>query len=462
MFALLNRLFHRRRPGRRLPRREGRPRLGVEHLEDRRLMSVVTNPAPNPIIPNVQVETVFYGSVWSSGQQVTGYQNINGVELTNEAQDLDQFFATITKSSYMDGLSQYTGSNGAPGHGQFIGADFVAGLSPNGNNPANWSMSQTTSLSDQQIQGMLQGEMNSNRIPAPDGNKLYMVFLPPGVGVADGSGGGHHGSFTTTSGVRAYYAIIDHPLSGFSPGLGNSLTRLQQLTLVASHEMVEAITDPMVNYRTAWIDRNSKLLDPLSGQEIGDITQNQPPPGGWIAIDAGYVVQKYWSEQAQTSLAPGGSDFQPLQSVISTFPLTGINFSLYSEQNGQYVAIPVELVGWLSTNGGVYTYQVLWGAGKQDVRATVWVDGAHDELQIQIYNPEDSSVLFQGTLMAPELNWQAGDLEMSGTLFQNNGSFYAFGGQITPPAPLPTGGDYGGSGGGSFSSPFKPPRVVLA
>jgi hypothetical protein len=48
------------------------------------LLSTVTNPSNNPIIPNVQVETVFYGSVWSTGQQVTGYQNINGVELTSQ------------------------------------------------------------------------------------------------------------------------------------------------------------------------------------------------------------------------------------------------------------------------------------------------------------------------------------------------------------------------------------------
>src|SRR5262249_17722528 len=158
-------------------------------------------------------------------------------------------------------------SNGVPGHGQYIGTDFVSGLSPNVNNPANWIQ-----ITDQQIQGMLQNEMNNGHIAAADGNKLYMVFLPPAVGVADGSGGGHHNSFTTNSGVRAYYAIVDHPLSGFSTGLANSLTSFQQLTLVASHEMVEAISDPMVGYRAAWYDRNPKP-DPLSGYEIGDITQ---------------------------------------------------------------------------------------------------------------------------------------------------------------------------------------------
>jgi hypothetical protein len=362
----------------------------------------------------------------------------------------------------MDGLSQYTGSNGAPGHGQYIRTDFVPGLSPNVNNPTNWiQINGPASNPDQPIQSMLQNEMNNGRIDAADGNKLYMVFLPPGVGVADGSKGGHHDSFTTNSGARSYYAIIDHPLSRFSSNLPTVLTSFQQLTLVASHEMVEAISDPMINYRTAWKDRNPST-DPLSNDEIGDITQAQPPAGGWMAFDNGYVVQKYWSELAQTSVALGGIDFQPLQSVSNTFPLTGINFTLYSEQNGQYVSIPVELTGLLSTNGSnSYTYQVLWGAGKDPVEATLSVDGLHNELQILIYDPEYSTTLFNGVIMAPENNWQQGDLEMSGYLYQSNGVYYAYGNQIPLPAPTATSGNYGGGGGGSYSPP-RYPRVALA
>jgi hypothetical protein len=48
MFALLHSPLQRPRPGRRVARRENRPRLEVEQLEDRRVMSVVTNPYDNP------------------------------------------------------------------------------------------------------------------------------------------------------------------------------------------------------------------------------------------------------------------------------------------------------------------------------------------------------------------------------------------------------------------------------
>jgi hypothetical protein len=460
MFALLNRLLHRRRPGRRLPRREGRPRLQVEHLEDRQLLSVVTNPANNPIIPNVQVETVFWGSVWSSGEHVTGYQNINGTELATEATDLNQFFRTITSSPYMCGLSQYTGGNGAPGSGQFIGTDFVAGLNPNLNNPANW-----TPISDQQIQGMLQTEM-INRIPHPDGNKVYFVFLPPGVGTTGDvgqngklDGGGHHFSFPTAWGT-AYCAVIEHPLSGFFPsGLTVPATRLQQLTYVASHELVEAVTDPMGN---AWANWSQS-----PAPEIGDITQNQPPPGGTMAMEdsylpagEGYLVQKYWSELGQTSIAPGGTAFQPLQNL----PSLGGQFVLESEQNGQTVRIDLVLGSLLGgPQPGVESYQAFWGPTAVGAVATVSLDGSSDKLQI-VVTANDGSTLFQGSISVPENDWRMTDeMEVSGTVYQPNGAFYAFA-VAEAPTFVPGVSAYGGSGGSSFSTSsfFATHRVMLA
>src|SRR5262249_44125661 len=298
-------MFQRRnRAGRRVYRPAKAFQPALEPLEDRRLMSVISYDQVNKgaIIPNVQVETVFYGSVWTNGAP-TSYQSTHSYELSTEAVDLNNFFNTIANSQYMDALSQYTGSNGAPGHGQFIGADLVPGLSPNP------QLSPLTSIQDSDVQTMLQNEMDAHHIPAPDANKLYVVFLPPGeASKADvGSGGGHHTSFSTTSGAKAYYAVIEHPLSGFTPeGAISTATRLQQFTEVASHELVEAITDPVVN--TAWHGS-------IYGNEIGDITQSHPPAGGTMTLDYGYLVQRYWSEKDQTSVAPGG--FQNFLGYVS-------------------------------------------------------------------------------------------------------------------------------------------------
>jgi hypothetical protein len=455
----------------------GTTRLHLEHLEDRRLMSTVTNPSNNLIIPHVQVETVFYGSVWTAGQNVTGYQQINGVELATEATDLNQFFYNVGLSPYMDGLSQYTGSNGAPGHGQFLGTDFapdLSGVKPNVNNPASW-----TPITDQQIQTMLQTEITNKNIPAPDGDKLYVVFLPPGVGTTGDlspttgkpDGGGHHRFFTTNSGVNAYYAVIEHPLSGFLPkGLNlSNVTRLQQLTDVASHELVEAVTDPLGN---AWYDRNPKP-DPLSRDEIGDITQDQPPASGPVAMEdgylpagEGYMVQKYWSELAQTSIAPGGTAFQPLQNLLN-LPQLGGRFYLESEQNGQHVRIDLVIGSLLQAGTNSASYQAFWGPAAESVVANVSLDGSTDTIQITVVRKDGSSV-FQGFISVPENDWRMTDeLEMSGTIVQPSGVFYAFavGESTTPFIPGP--GYLGpgpANGGGSFTpgSSWLPHHPVLA
>jgi hypothetical protein len=280
-----------------------------------------------------------------------------------------------------------------------------------------------------------------------------MVFLPPGVGVKDNSGGGHHTSFITSSGTNAYYAVIDHTLSGFQPGSVpvSQITRLQQMTVVASHEMVEAITDPVLG--TGWVDYNSKKTDSLSGTEIGDITQIERPAGGAVAVVSGYLVQKYWSENAHTSIAPGSSPFLPVQNnVLSDLDYT--SFWLYTEQNGQYSSMTVYFGTPATQASNTYTYQVAWGGGQ--AVATVSVDGFTDSLNVTITNVTNTKVLFQGTIAPSAGNWQSNDLEMSGTVSQPGGNVWAFGTEAYYGLPgyMPgSGGGDGNFGPGPTSSP---------
>jgi hypothetical protein len=170
--------------GRRGPRAEKRLiRPTLEALEDRRLMANVTSPnASAPIIPNVQIETVYYGSAWS-GQAANPALS---AELSAEWKDLDQFFGAITDSHYMDGLSQYSmttpsGTVIRPGPGSFARHDFVGG-----------QLTRGQTVSEYTVQTMLSQEIQRRALDAPNGNTLYMVFMPPGVEEAGdvGSGGG--------------------------------------------------------------------------------------------------------------------------------------------------------------------------------------------------------------------------------------------------------------------------------
>src|SRR6516164_5387878 len=74
----------------------------VEPLEDRNLMSVVYG--GGPLLPHVQIETVFYGQEWYTDPAL--YQSTGTI---------DGYFADITQSSYMDLLNEY-----GVGRGNFL------------------------------------------------------------------------------------------------------------------------------------------------------------------------------------------------------------------------------------------------------------------------------------------------------------------------------------------------------
>src|SRR5260370_22194014 len=91
-------------------------------------------------------------------------------------------------------------------------------------------------------------------------------------------------------------------------------TGLQQGTVVLSHEISEAITDP--DTRTGW-------FDPRRG-EIGDITAGQ------IGSLHGYTVQALWSQVDAKAVVPANTKGAPLRVAGSQVhatagPLTAIS-----------------------------------------------------------------------------------------------------------------------------------------
>jgi hypothetical protein len=294
------------------PRATVKPRL--EELEDRRLMAAVTWNG-GITIPNVSVDTIYWGSAWTAQG--------NNSEAAANATALNGFFSDITQSSYLNGLSQYWGLMPVagvwiptnPGPGRFGGADWVT------SEPYDPNLREGFLLSESAITSMISSEIASGNVEAPSVNTLYFVYLPPGVqdltdlqGNANGPYAGHHSSFTDGSGNTFFYAVIQYPTSGGIPGgsLGTE-SNFQYLTELSSHELVEAISNPQGN---AWFDTST-------GNEIGDITQQSPPPGGAMSLVDGYAVQKYWSQVDNTSIAPGGRDMVPSDGVFWQPPLFG-------------------------------------------------------------------------------------------------------------------------------------------
>ena len=367
------------------------------------------------VIPNVQVEAVYYGSAWTNASAA---QN---PELKQEAKDLNSFLADITQSSYMTGLAQYSGTayfqlfgglglavpyGATPGKGQFMGSDAVAGGAPN----------DSGNLDEITIVNSLKQEIAKGNLKAPTADTLYMVFLPPGLRSqydVSQSFGGHHAVFTTSNG-RAFYAVIDYPVASFqSTGYPGLLTNVQRLTAVASHEMVEAISDPADLDQVDSASNTGKLpaWTGAGGTEIGDITQSSPPAGGALSLVDGYVVQKYWSESAKTSVAPGGVDYAPLTQIPTA--QNGDHFTLTALVAGSKPTPQLQFA--ITATPGLSTFTGSWQGtdGKLDnIVGTLQVSGGRS-LNVTITRASDNTVLFVGILSTPNDDWSWG-VELSG------------------------------------------------
>jgi hypothetical protein len=230
-----------------------------------------------PVISSVKIYTVFWGS-----------------SVPNQS-DLNQFYTDITKSAYFDWLSEYNTPSQTIGEGSF-GGSVVDTSPPSGN------------VTDAQIQSEITKLINAGKLPANDANNLYMVHFPAGVTItmADGSQScvvfcAYHGTYTL-NGKDVFYGVMPDLSGGCAGGCGTNPTKLQNQTEVASHEMIEATTDPAVGLATTngpplgWYDQTNG--------EIGDICNGQAGQvGNW-------TVQKEFSNAASDCITtkPGVGD----------------------------------------------------------------------------------------------------------------------------------------------------------
>jgi hypothetical protein len=110
-----------------------------------------------------------------------------------------------------------------------------------------------SSISDSGIRNFIAGLFNSGAVPAAT-NIIYGVYLPAGMKVTMSGGAscstfcGYHGHFNY-GGSDIRYAVFPY-LNCNACKLSN-LTVADMMTIVVSHEIREAVTDPQLN---AWYD----------------------------------------------------------------------------------------------------------------------------------------------------------------------------------------------------------------
>lgn len=210
-----------------------------------------------PLIAEAQVFTIFWGSGW---------QQASSADLIPE---INAFFDEILTSSLIDQLSEYSVGEYQIGHGQRIGSVTLANPDVSG------------TVDDSGIQQMIQQQISAGTLPAANSNLLYFVFLPSGVTVTQGGSAscqvfcGYHDAISN----NIFYAVMPFPDCS---GCASNLPSFDALTVTASHELCEAITDPIPG--EGWYDNQNG--------EIGDICAWQTKTVGQ------YTVQKEWSNQA--------------------------------------------------------------------------------------------------------------------------------------------------------------------
>jgi hypothetical protein len=211
-----------------------------------------------PLLTNVQVFAVFWGKAWQDAA--------NSPLLTH----MNEFFDFVLTSKLIDQLSEYNVPGKTIGYGTRIGSIVLTNPEPG------------KTVADGAIQKLLQSEIASGVLPANTPNSLYFVFLPPGSQVEQGGAKscdtfcGYHD--TTSDSV--FYAVMPYPnCSGCEGGLAIP----DAFTSTSSHELCEAITDPVPG--TGWYDD--------ANGEIADICAWKTKTLG------GYVVQLEWSNQAE-------------------------------------------------------------------------------------------------------------------------------------------------------------------
>jgi hypothetical protein len=252
-----------------VPLHAPKPTMSIDELSqarqqpsDTELFDGHTSTAPAPphlvyfggsLLTNVQVYTIFWGKKWSAGPGAATVTKLNA------------FYQAILVSPLIDQLAEYSVPGKSIGHGSLIGSKVITANAPVG------------SVTDTTIRTRLNAWIRARTVPVNTPNTLYFLYLDPGiVSIMGGSKScssycGYHDAVG-----KVYDAVMPYPSCA---GCLGGLAAIDALTGTSSHELCEAITDPVPG--AGWYDNHNG--------EIGDICAWRFKPV------AGYNVQLEWS-----------------------------------------------------------------------------------------------------------------------------------------------------------------------
>lgn len=240
-----------------------------------------------PVISNVRVVTVFWGSSVDSELQ----QNLAG------------FYSSIVNSTQMDWLDQYStfgksldgrqGTNQHIGRGSYI-TDVII-------QPKNTSKN----LDDTEIQAEIESQIANNTLPKPDQNTIYMIHFPAGIAITiEGMKScqdfcAYHEGFKSKTFGDVFYGVMpDFKAGACSMGCALTGNAFDTTTVISSHELIEAVTDPFPTpgdkpaFPQAWNTAN--------GSEIADLC---PSAANLKTSKRTYKISKEWDNKTKSCYA---------------------------------------------------------------------------------------------------------------------------------------------------------------
>jgi hypothetical protein len=326
MRGFLNNLSRNLRAAKTARRAPRRTTLQVEGLEQRDTPAVTYHGVG--VLSQVEVQPLYLGSDWQTNPT-----------LLAQTTQFNAYLNTLVKGSYMDMLTNAYGSRTVDSLGNVVPPGTAGGTvtPPIGRGTTSpidldqLSIDKTQILTDSQIQDEIRHQINDGRLQSPfnsalpDGNRLYVVFVEPGVAVSMGNDNsiyefiGYHNDLTYLKPIvslpaNVNYAVI--PYSGSSVlgtahnGILAGFDAFDSMTEVVSHELAESVTDPTINsVGFGWYD--APYGEAHHGEnEVGDIVSGQT-----VYLN-GYAVQRIADQNDQAMTPMGATSARPVDFVL--------------------------------------------------------------------------------------------------------------------------------------------------
>jgi hypothetical protein len=293
------------------------------------------------VLSNVEVQALYLGSDWATN-----------TTLTAQALQFNSFLGTIVNSPYMDMLGSAYGSKTVNSAGQIVapgtaGGTVTPSIGRGSETPADLdaiNIPKNQFLTDAQIQQDILSQINvpgGLQMPINNGvadpNRLYVVFVEPGVAVQLGSANsivsflGYHsvtpyqyfvdGTLQYWGTADVHYAVI--PYNGSSTAFGTNaffpwLNTFDDMTEVISHELAESVTNPAAFNNNSVLNANTNnkagwFADSVANEsEVGDLVSGQN------VYLYGYAVQRIASPNGQPMTPEGAASATPMDFVLRT------------------------------------------------------------------------------------------------------------------------------------------------